>query len=93
MNNYVPLFPGLDTTKKMTPEELNGVLLNSVPNARSKQIYLQGWDFEIKTYKETCAMFNQMEIAEQVHEGGTPSKTPIRADPNRDSHVRRRTGG
>ena len=38
-------------------------------------------------------MFKRMEIAEQVYEGVTPSKTPIRADSNRDSHGRKRNGG
>ena len=47
----------------------------------------------MKTYKETCDMFEQTEIAEQVYEGGTPSKTPTRADANREGHIRKCKGG
>ena len=39
-----------------------------------KQSYLQGWDFEMKTYRETCAMFERMEIAEQMYKGKPPFK-------------------
>ena len=38
-------------------------------------------------------MFKQMEAAEKVYEGGTPSKTSIGVDVNRDSHDRKRRGG
>ena len=38
-------------------------------------------------------MFKQMEISEQVYKGRTPSKTPIRADANRDGHIRKCKGG
>ena len=38
-------------------------------------------------------MFEQIKNSEQVYEGGTPSKTPIRADANLDSHVRKQKGG
>ena len=37
-------------------------------------------------------MFEHMEVAEQVYAGGTPSKTPTRAESNRGSHVRKRKG-
>ena len=35
-------------------------------------------------------MFGQMEIYEQVYEGGTLSKKTIRENANRYSHVRKR---
>ena len=38
-------------------------------------------------------MFKPMEISEQVYEGKPPSKKIIRADANRDSHVREKKGG
>ena len=47
----------------------------------------------MKTYRETCAMFKQTVISEQVYEGGTSSKTPIRSDANRNSHGRKHKGG
>ena len=47
----------------------------------------------MKTYKETCAIFEQMVILEQLYEGGKPSKKPIREDSNRRIHVRKLKGG
>ena len=38
-------------------------------------------------------MFKCMEIAEKVYKRGTSSKSTIRADSNRASHVRKRKGG
>ena len=67
MNNFFPLFPGLDVTKKMTHEDLNDILLYAVPNEWEKQSYLKGWYFEMKNYKETCAMYKRMEISEQFY--------------------------
>ena len=89
MNNFLPLFPGLDVSRKMEPEERNEILLHAVTNAWAKQSYLQGWDFELKTYKETFAMFERMEVAEQFYEGGTTSKTVSRAESSRDGHFRK----
>ena len=54
LNNYLPLFPGSIADKKMSSQELNGMLLHSVPNIGAKQAYLQGWDFEGKSFKDTC---------------------------------------
>ena len=56
----------------MPSEKLNNILLGVVPNGWAKKSYLQGWYFEMKTYKETCDMFEKMEINEQVYKGGTP---------------------
>ena len=64
INNFLPLFPGSDASKKMEMEELNEILIHAVPNGWAKQSYLQGWDFELKTYRETCTMFKRMEVAE-----------------------------
>ena len=60
INNFIPLLPGLYVSKKLTHEYLNIILLNAVPNAWVRQSYIQGWDFEMKTFKETCAMFERM---------------------------------
>ena len=38
-------------------------------------------------------MPERMEVAEQVYEGGTPSKIPTSAEANRDGHVSKRMGG
>ena len=73
-NNFIPLLPGSDNSKKMPPEELNNTIIHVLPRGREKKSYLQWWDFEMKTYRETCAMFELTEIDEQVYEGQTPSK-------------------
>ena len=74
LNNYLLLFLGSVNAKKMDPEELNDILLRAVPNSWARQAYLQGWDFEGRTYKGTCDMFERIEIAEAIYEGGAPSK-------------------
>ena len=66
INNYLPLFPGSSVSKKIAPEDLNDIILHTVPNMWAKQAYLQVWDLEGRTYKDTCEMFECMEIAEQV---------------------------
>ena len=65
----------------MAPEELNKITLQAVPNTWAKQAYLQGWDFEGRTYKGTCEMFKCIEIAEQVYRGGNTSKDTNRQKP------------
>ena len=74
INNFNSLFHGLDATKNMPSEELDEILLHAVPNGWSKKAYLQGWDFDMKTFRETCEMFERMEIAEQIYKGKTPLK-------------------
>ena len=54
----------------MEPEELNKILLHAVINSWARQSYIQGWDFEGRSYKETCDMFERMEIEESIYEGG-----------------------
>ena len=93
MNNFLPLFPGSESSKKMEMEDLNDILLHAVPTGWAKQSYLQGWYFELNTYRETCAMLERMEVAEQVYKMVTPSKTPTRSESNRGVHVRKRKGG
>ena len=48
--------------------------------------------FELKTYKETCAIFERMEVAEQVYEWGKTYKTPTRVEANRDGQFRKLKG-
>ena len=67
INNFLPLFPGSDASKKMEMENLNEILLHAVPNGWTKQSYLQGWVFDLKNYRETCAMFERIEVSEQVY--------------------------
>ena len=57
LNNYLPIFPGSSDAKKTAPGELNNILLHAVPNVWENQYHLQEWDFEEKSYKEACKMF------------------------------------
>ena len=81
LNNYLPRFPGSRNSKKMGLEELNEILLQSVPSSWARQAYIWGWDFKGRTYKDTCDMFERMEIAEAIYEGGAPSKKIIQQKP------------
>ena len=71
IDNFLTHLPGSDLSKNITYEEISEIILHSVPNWRAKESYINGWYFNMKTYKETCAMFEQMELAWQVYEGGT----------------------
>ena len=70
----------------MPPEEITDILLHNVPNCWETKFYLQGRNFEGKTYKETCEMFDTMEIAGKVYKGVTPSKNTTMADDNHASN-------
>ena len=93
INNFLNLLPGLDTTKKVTHEEINDILIHTMTNGWYKQDYLQGCEFDMKTFRQTCTIFKQIEIAEQVYKGQTPSKKIPMPYANRDSCVRNRKGG
>ena len=47
--------------------ELNGIILNSMPNGRGKQAYVQVFDCK-KITKQFLDMFWHMEIAEFIYE-------------------------
>ena len=68
LNNHLLLFPGSSNTKNTAPKELNDILLLSVTKLQAKKSYLQGWDFEGESYKDTCDMFECIEVSEQVYE-------------------------
>ena len=76
LNNYLPLLPGSSASKKLDPKELNEILLQAVPKSWAKNVYIQGWDFGGRFYKETCKMFERMEIAEAVYEEGVQGQLP-----------------
>ena len=91
LNNYFPLLPGSSNANNMVLDKLNDILLHVVPNVWEKQSHLQGWYFEANTYKETCEIFERMEVEEKVYKGVTPSKiTNNMADANLDIHGRKR---
>ena len=51
----------------MGPEELNEIFFHNVQNSGGKQAYIHGWDFEGRSYKDTCNMCEPMEIAEAIY--------------------------
>ena len=89
LNSYLTLFPGSIVSMEMATEELIEILLHAIPNVWGKQAYLQGWDFKGGSYKDTCNMFERMDIADQVYEGGTPYKNNHRVEANRAIHERK----
>ena len=40
-----------------------------MPNSWSKQVYVQGFDWESITFKKAVNMFEQMKIVESIYEG------------------------
>ena len=79
--------------RKEKMEELSKILQHAVPSVWAKQSQLQVWDFQLKTDRETCAMFEHMEVSEQIYETGTPSKTPTMLKANCDGNVRGKKEG
>ena len=92
MNTYLPLFPGSSAFNKIPPKEVNKILLHTISNGWEKQAYIQGWGFEGKTYKETCEMFECMDISRNVYKGTTTSKTKTRSYAKKFSNVRKIKG-
>ena len=93
LNDYLPLFPGSSSVNKIPLEDLNDILLHAVPKGWAKQAYIQGWNFEMKSYKATWKLFKRMEVAEKIYKGENTYKTPPREDANCASHGRKRKGG
>ena len=83
LNNQLPIFLVSSNAKKMGPEELNKILLHAVSNSWSQQAYIQGWDFEGRSYKDTCVIFERTKIAEAVYEGGAPPLKNQQAEADR----------
>ena len=77
----------------MDPEELSKIVIHAVPNSWKKQSYIQGWDFEGRSYKDKCDMFKCMEIVEAIYEGGEPSKNNQLAEADRAIFGRKKKGG
>ena len=52
LNEYLALLPGAKASDKISEMELNGIILNRMPNVWSRQAYVQGFDFEYITFKK-----------------------------------------
>ena len=83
LNEYLAPFPGENLNDKIGVTKLNEILLNSMPNSWSIQVFEQGFDCEYITFKKSVNMFERMEIAESIYEGvvepsfkNLPGQTP-----------------
>ena len=93
LNNYLPLFPVSIESNNISPEYINEILLHIILNGWANKSHLQVRDFRGKTYKDTCDIFDLMEIANQVYKILTPSKNTTTADADRASHGIKLKGG
>ena len=50
LNEYLDFFPGATLPLKIGVNELNDILINSLPNSWSKQAYVQGFDRDCITF-------------------------------------------
>ena len=60
MNNYLPLLHGSSPSKKMDPEEVNDIIIHTVPNVWGEQAYLHEWKLEGMSYEETCEIIEHI---------------------------------
>ena len=59
---------------KIGVTELNGILLNTMPNKWSNQACVQVFDCETVSFKKSVNLFEHMDIAGSIYEGlVTPS--------------------
>ena len=56
-------------TYKIRINELNEILLNSMPNIWSEHAYVQNFDFESITFKKAINMIEGMEITDFIYDG------------------------
>ena len=63
MNKYLTLLPGAKTFWKIGVTELNDILLNRMPNSRSKKTHVEGFYCEAINFKKAVNMIEYMEIA------------------------------
>ena len=63
LDEYLAFFPGAIMTDKIGVTELNEILLNSMPNIWYNQAYVQGFDYEYISFKNSINMFERMEIS------------------------------
>ena len=76
LNEYLSSFPGEKAGGKTYETELNEILLNSMSNSWSRQVYALWFDHETIT-KKTVNMFEHMEIEEHIYEGFVESSYKI----------------
>ena len=94
LNEYLDFFPAGTLYEKIRLNELNEILVNSMPNSWSKQAHVQGFDCEYITFNKSVNMFERMEIAESIYEGVLePSyKKSTRSDFTCAGHIIKKRG-
>ena len=69
--------PGGTLADKIYVTELNEILLNIIPNYWCKQAYVQGFDCNSISFKNTVNIFERMEIAEYIYEDAVETSYKI----------------
>ena len=64
---FLPMFPSLYGSNKMDDDELNEILICSVPNGWGKKYYTQGFIFESETYRDTTNLFELVEASGYIY--------------------------
>ena len=67
LNKYLASFPRSTMSDKMVVTEINEILLNSMPNSWSKQMYVQGFDCKYIYFKKAVKTFDCMKISETIY--------------------------
>ena len=65
LNEYLDALPGAKARDNIGEADFNEIILNSMPNGRSKQSYVKGFYCETIT-KKTVNMFKRIEIAGKI---------------------------
>ena len=66
LNEYLASFPGETLNEKIVATKLNEIQRNSMLTRWSRNVYVQGFDYESITFKKAVNMFERMEIAESI---------------------------
>ena len=69
LNDYLASFTGATMADKFGVNELNGILLNSMTSSWSSQSYVQGFDCNSISFKNSVELFERTEISEITYEG------------------------
>ena len=69
LNEYLASFPGANLTDTIGVTKLNKILLNSIPNSGSKQVYVKDFYCDYITFKKAVNIFERMEIAKYIYKG------------------------
>ena len=93
INESFSVLTGSMEVNKDYEMRINKILLNSMPNRWSRQLFVQVFDCETIT-KKSANNIERMEISESMLEGVVEPyyKKPTRADANRAGHIRKMRG-